>query len=114
MTKNRLDILHGTLEFLVLKALSGGGEMHGFAILDWIRDATDHDLVIEEGAMYPALHRMERRRWLTATWGISERGRRAKYYRLTRVGERALAKEEAIWDRYVAAVAKISARAANA
>lgn len=103
-----LGVLQGTLELLVLKTLSGGEELHGFAILDWIRESTDQDLVVEDGALYHALHRMEQRGWVSSGWGVSEKGRRAKYYRLTAAGSRALEEEEARWRRYVAAVAKIA------
>jgi transcriptional regulator len=108
-----LDLLKGTLELLVLKTLAGGGELHGFQILDWIRDTTDDALVVEEGALYPALHRMEKRGWLSATWAVSEKGRRAKYYRLTAAGRKALRREENTWDRYTEAVRKLTARAAE-
>jgi len=112
VSKGELDLLRGTLEFLVLKTLTRGEEMHGFAILDWIRETTDEDLVVEEGALYPALHRMEKRGWLASDWGVSDKGRRAKYYRLTTSGRAALDEAESHWSRYVAAVAKI-ARAAE-
>ena len=112
MSEGELDLIRGTLEFLVLKTLSRGEEMHGFAILDWIRRITDDDLVVEEGALYPALHRMQRRGWLVGEWGISDKGRRAKYYRLTPAGREELIAQESHWDRYVEAVARI-ARAAE-
>lgn len=104
---DRLELVQGTLEMLVLKSLRVHDELHGFGVLDWIRESTEDQLVIEEGALYPALHRMERRGWLASTWGTSEKGRRAKYYRLTTSGERALEASESEWDRYVAAVARI-------
>lgn len=109
MPSDRLDLLQGTLDFLVLRTLSARGDLHGFGILDWIREATDEELVVEEGALYPALHRMERRGWLGSEWGISEKGRRAKYYHLTDAGRKALAREESQWDRYVEAVARLAA-----
>ncbi|HZD03307.1 MAG TPA: PadR family transcriptional regulator [Longimicrobiales bacterium] len=110
MPDDSLDVLQGTLELLILQTLAGDREMHGFAILDWIRETTGEELVIEEGALYPALHRMERRGWLTADWGISDKGRRAKYYRLTASGREALAREGRRWDRYVEAVARLAGR----
>lgn len=103
-----LAVLQGTLELLVLKTLSGGRELHGFAILDWIRERTQDDLVVEDGALYHALRRMEERGWLDSSWGVSEKGRRARYYTLTPAGESALAREEDRWQRYVEAVAKIA------
>jgi transcriptional regulator len=104
-----LTVVQGTLELLVLKTLAAGGEQHGFAILDFIRNATGERLVIEEGALYPALHRMEERGWLASDWAITE-GRKAKYYRLTRAGHAALRREQEKWADYVAAVAKIAPR----
>jgi len=113
MTLDSLSVLRGTLELLALRTLSGGGALHGFEILDCIRDSTGGALHVEEGALYPALHRMEKRGWLKAEWGISPKGRRAKYYRLNRVGKRALAQEERNWQRYVAAVAQVAGPAAD-
>jgi transcriptional regulator len=107
-----MNVLSGTLELLVLQTLASGQELHGFEILDAIRRATDDALVVEEGALYPALHRMERRLWLAADWAVSEKGRRAKYYRLTAKGRRALMHAQVEWDEYVAAVAKVAGRRA--
>ncbi len=106
--RKRLDLLQGTLEHLVLQTLKQCDTMHGFEILEWIRGTTGGELVIEEGALYPALHRMERRGWLAAEWGVSPKGRRAKYYRLTKKGRAALATEEAKWSPNVEAVAKLA------
>lgn len=106
--KPTLDVVQGTLELLALKTLGAGGELHGFAILEWIRNATDDELIVEDGALYHALHRMRDRGWLEADWGVSEKGRRARYYRLTAAGRRALREEDARWTRYVQAVAKIA------
>jgi transcriptional regulator len=105
-----LGPLPGTLELLVLKTLGAGSELHGFAILEWILKSTDDQLLVEDGALYHALHRMEARGWLTSDWGISEKGRKAKYYRLSAKGTKALAAEERRWTRYVEAVAKITPR----
>jgi PadR family transcriptional regulator, regulatory protein PadR len=110
----QLNILAGTLEMVVLQALAGRQELHGFEVLDAIRRATEEALVIEEGALYPALHRMESRGWLTSRWAVSEKGRRAKYYRLTARGRKALAKAQAEWARYVEAVARVAALADGA
>lgn len=103
-----LSVVQGTLELLILTTLRSAAPMHGFAVLDWIRRATDQELVVEDGALYPALRRMEKRGWLESAWGISEKGRRARYYTLTPSGEKALAGEEARWERYVEAVAKVA------
>jgi PadR family transcriptional regulator, regulatory protein PadR len=105
--RSSLSILPGTVEFLALGALAQGGRMHGFEVLRWIGDVTAGELLPEEGALYPALHRMEKRRWLRATWGISEKGRRAKYYEITTRGRAALSKSTREWNRYVAAVGKV-------
>ena len=110
MPVQSVDLLQGTLEFLVLKTLSWG-PMHGFAIARWIRKATDDALEIEEGALYPALHRMERRGWIASDWGVTENNRRAKYYEITRLGKNQLRREETSWTRYVSAVSKIMAAA---
>ena len=104
----RLAVVPGTLELLVLRSLAAAAPMHGFEILDFIRDTTDDALVVEDGALYPALRRMEKRAWLESDWGISEKGRRARYYRLTASGRKALAEEEARWHQYVDAVAKLA------
>ncbi len=104
-----MGVVQGTLELLALRTLAARAPMHGFEILDWIRETTDQALVVEDGALYPALRRMERRGWLESTWGISEKGRRARYYELTPLGRTALAQEDARWESYVAAVAKLGA-----
>ena len=108
-----LGPLPGTLELLILKTLGAGSEMHGFAILEWILQSTGEQLLVEDGALYHALHRMEARGWLESDWGISEKGCKAKYYRLSAKGTRALATEERQWARYVEAVAKITPRASE-
>jgi transcriptional regulator len=107
-----LNILAGTLELLVMQTLAAA-ELHGFEILDALRRATEDALVVEEGALYPALHRMEKRGWLAADWAVSEKGRRAKYYRLTAKGRTALARAQREWERYVDAVAKVSQASAG-
>lgn len=107
MTKSSLSILPGTVAFLALAALSRGGRMHGFEILRWIEETSDGALLLEEGALYPALHRLAKRGWLDSEWAVSEKGRRAKYYRLTASGRGALADESRQWDRYVQAIGKV-------
>ena len=94
-----LDLVRGTLDLLVLKTLSWG-PMHGLAVLRWIERATRDELQIEEGALYPALHRMEDKGWLEAEWGYTERGRKAKFYRLSGSGRKQLAAELSRWSRY--------------
>lgn len=99
-------LLHGTLDALILKTLAGGPR-HGYAIAKYIEDTSDQSVVVEEGSLYPALYRMERRGWLEAEWGESELGRRAKFYRLTRQGRGQLATETAVWRQFAAGVSKI-------
>lgn len=108
MTRTPLSPVSGTLELLVLRTLGAGSELHGFSILEWIKDSTGGELIVEDGALYHALHRMEHRGWVESEWGVSEKGRRARYYRITNAGSGILAKEEAQWSRYVEAVARIS------
>lgn len=109
-TTSSVDLMQGTLDFLVLKTLTWG-PMHGFEISRWILKTTDQALEIEEGALYPALHRMERRGWLTSEWAVTEQARRAKYYELTRPGREQLRTQDGAWRRYVATVDKILAAA---
>jgi transcriptional regulator len=104
----RLDLLQGTLDMLILKALTWGA-MHGYGIARWIQDAADDALRVEEGSLYPALHRMAGRGWVTAEWGISEKNRRAKYYTLTARGREQLRVETSRWQRFVEAIAKVLA-----
>ena len=103
---SELSLLQGTLDVLVLKALVFG-PLHGYAVARWIRDTTDGTLEIEEGALYTALHRMEKRRWLQSEWGVSENNRRAKYYALTDAGRQQLAASTDGWTRYAEAVFKV-------
>lgn len=97
------DILRGTLDLLVLKSLSWG-TAHGYTIARWIEQATRDVLAVGEGTLYPALHRLEERGWVTAEWGVSENNRRAKYYTLTLLGRSQLREETASWKRYAEAV----------
>jgi PadR family transcriptional regulator PadR len=101
-----LDLLQGTLDVLILKTLSWGA-MHGYAVSRWIRQRTDDVLAVEDAALYQALHRLERRGWIEAEWGLSENNRRAKYYRLTTEGRRQLRAEASTWRRYAEAVFKV-------
>ncbi len=97
------DILRGTLDLLILKALSWG-PLHGYAVARWIEGATADALAVGEGSLYPALHRLEERGWIEARWGTSENNRQAKFYALTRGGRAQLRAEMASWRRYAAAV----------
>lgn len=102
-----LSILPGTVAFLALAALARGGRMHGFEVVRWISQESRGDLLVEEGALYPALHRLEKRGWLSSEWAISEKGRRARYYTLTAKGREALKGEQTEWQRYVTAVERV-------
>ena len=102
-----LSLIKGTLDLLILKSLAANESLHGFEVLDWLERRSGRALRVEEGALYPALHRMEKRGWISAEWGISEKGRRAKYYALTPAGRRHLEDSQADWQRYVAAVARL-------
>lgn len=108
MTDESLDLLQGTLDLLVLKTLSWGPR-HGYAVARWIQETTRDALRVEEGALYPALHRLERRGWIASEWGLSENNRRAKYYQLTDAGRRQLRAQHAAWTRYTAAVGRVLA-----
>jgi len=102
------ELLRGTLDMLVLKTLSWA-PMHGLAVLRWIEAATHERLQIEEGALYPCLHRMEQKGWLAAEWGYTDGGRKAKFYRLTASGRRYLAAEVTRWSRYTETIALLLA-----
>jgi transcriptional regulator len=104
------DLLLGTLDMLVLRTLARG-RMHGYAIAESIHQRSDDVLRVEEGALYPALHRLELRGLLAAEWGLSENNRRAKYYQLTPAGRRYLETERAAWNRMVMAIARVMATA---
>ena len=103
MTEQRLDLPQGTLDLLILKAISLG-PMHGWSISVRIRQVSKEALQIPQGSLYPALHRLERRGWITASWGNSENNRKAKYYDLTRAGRKQLASGADDWARLTAAV----------
>jgi transcriptional regulator len=98
-------LVRGTLDVLILKALSWGPR-HGYEVAEWIRTVTDEQLLVEEGPLYTALHRLERRGLLTAEWGYSENNRKARYYQLSRAGRSQLRIEVSGWDRYVRAVTR--------
>ena len=103
-----LDLLQGTLDVLILKTLSWGPR-HGYAIARWVHEVSDDVLRVDEGALYPALHRLEKRGWIEAEWGLSENNRKAKYYQLTPLGRRQLRAKATTWARYSDAVTKVLA-----
>ncbi|HEY4321653.1 MAG TPA: PadR family transcriptional regulator [Gemmatimonadales bacterium] len=100
------EMLQGTVDILVLRALAGEA-MHGYAISRWLGQRSDGVLTVDGAALYQALHRLERQKWVTSSWGLSENNRKAKYYTLTRVGRTQLRTEAAVWQDYAAAVARV-------
>ena len=111
---DELELLRGTLDLFILKTLTWG-PMHGLAIVRWVERVSESRLQVEEGALYPALHRMEQKGWLEAEWGLTDQNRRAKFYRLTRRGRVQLAGQTSTWERYVRAASLIlAARSAEA
>jgi len=107
MTKPKNDILQGTLALLVLKTLDSQGRMHGYAITSHIQRISRDLLRVEEGSLYPALHRMEQDGWLRAEWGVTDKNREAKFYSLTPEGRRQLAREQESWDRLTEGVRRV-------
>jgi transcriptional regulator len=108
MAPARNELLHGTLETLILKTLAAGPR-HGYAIARWLEDTSGDGLQIEDGSLYPALYRLENRRWIKAEWTMSELGRRVKAYRLTAGGRRQLARSLKEWEQFAGSVAKVLA-----
>ncbi len=106
MSQPSKDRLHGTLDALILKTLTWGPR-HGYSIARYIEDNTGKDIEVEEGSLYPALYRMERKGWIEAEWGVSELNRRAKLYQLTTEGRKYLRHETAEWSRFASAVSRI-------
>jgi|SRR5215469_16860720 len=104
--KKRLELLQGTLDFLILRTLIFGPQ-HGQGIARDIQQTSDDELLVEHGALYPALQRLESRGWVSAEWGTSSNNRRARFYQLTKAGRKQLVKETAKWERLVAAIGRI-------
>ena len=100
------DLIQGTLDMLILKAVSRG-KMHGYAVAEWIHNVSEETLQVEEGALYPALHRLELRGMLEAEWGISDTNRRVKFYVLTAAGRKKLAAEREQWGRLTAGMMRV-------
>lgn len=105
-----LELFRGTLDVVILQTLSGGA-LHGYGISRWVRETTGESFSIEEGALYPALRRLEKRGLIEATWGRSETGREARFYELTSAGREELASSVQNWERYVDAMSRVLARA---
>ncbi|HTS27634.1 MAG TPA: PadR family transcriptional regulator [Bryobacteraceae bacterium] len=107
MGAKKNDILQGTLVLLILKTLASGRRMHGYAITGHIQKVSDQLLRVEEGSLYPALHRMEQEGWVRAEWGVTEKNREARFYTLTAKGRHQLAEEEESWARLTEGVARV-------
>jgi len=106
MRKSEPDVLQGTLDLLVLKTLARG-PLHGYGIANTIQRISEDALRVEEGSLYPALHRIEQEGWIRSEWGISEKNRRAKFYSITAAGRKQLGREEKQWDKLTTAVATV-------
>jgi PadR family transcriptional regulator, regulatory protein PadR len=106
------DLLQGTLDMLILKVVALG-PVHGYGISQRIRQMSNEVLQVQQGSLYPALHRLEKRGWLLGEWGESDNGREAKFYQLSREGQRQLGKEEAMWERMAGAIRLILGAAAQ-
>jgi PadR family transcriptional regulator PadR len=102
----KADLLQGTLDMLILKSLSLGS-LHGYGVIQRIRQLSGEMLNVEQGSLYPALYRIEQRGWVSSKWGVNETGRRAKFYTLTRAGRKQLTVEEKSWDLLALAIAKV-------
>jgi transcriptional regulator len=107
MPKHKNDILQGTLLLLVLKTLASQGSLHGYAITAHIQRVSAELLRVEEGSLYPALHRMEQEGWVKAEWGTTEKNRQARFYSLTAAGRRQLEQEQASWARLTEGVRRV-------
>ena len=107
MGTKKNDILQGTLALLTLKTLASNKRMHGYAITSHIRSVSAELLRVEEGSLYPALHRMEQEGWVRAEWGLTEKNREARFYSLTPTGRKQLAQEEESWSRLTEGVARV-------
>ena len=107
MGKQNNDILQGTLSLLILRTLEVRGKMHGYALTGHIQEASAELLRVEEGSLYPALHRMEQDGWVKAEWGMTGKGRKARFYSLTPKGERQLAVERESWERLTKGVSRV-------
>ncbi len=106
MNDEKVGVLKGAMDVLILKALSWG-PMHGYGVSRWIRQVTDDAFDLQEGVLYPALHRLERKGWIESEWGLSENNRRAKFYELTSLGRKQLQSEMSTWSRFAEAVGKV-------
>ena len=109
MGESKSDVLQGTLDLMVLKTLEAMGPLHGYAIARRIEQVSDNTLIMNQGTIYPALLRLQQRKWIKAEWGISETGRRAKFYSLSRLGRKQIEMETENWERIAATMARFLA-----
>src|SRR5215813_12032768 len=107
MKSNRIDLLQGTLDLLILRTLQDNSPKHGWDIAERIEQISQHVLQVNQGSLYPALHRLEHQGWIKAEWGVSELGRRARFYQLTAAGRKQLALESEKWERITAAIGRV-------
>ena len=108
----KIELLQGTLDMLVLRTLNRGA-MHGYEIARWIQQTSDDALKVEEGSLYPALYRLERKGWIKSAWGLSQNNRKARFYTLTRKGRKELVHEEGEWRRIASAIMRVLGPAAE-
>ena len=107
MADSKSELLQGTLDLLILRLLSANDAMHGWGIAQRLQHVSRDTFVLNQGSLYPALHRLEAKGWIEAEWGVSENNRQAKFYRLTKSGRRQLAEETIYWERFAAAVGHV-------
>lgn len=107
MTESKLDLLQGTLDLLVLQTLSAMGSLHGYGIARRIEQVSGNEILLNQGTIYASLVRLQQRRWIAAKWGTSDNNRRAKYYSLTKAGEKQLVKETENWERLSTVITRV-------
>lgn len=107
MARAKQDVLQGTLDLVVLRTLQSSGKLHGYAIASYIRRVSADLLRVEEGSLYPALHRMEQNGWLRGSWGVTEKDREARFYEITALGKRRLEEERESWSRLTEGVGRV-------
>ena len=106
MADSELNVLRSSVDLVILKALSWGPR-HGYAIAEWIEQATNATILLEEGTLYPALHRLERKGWVDAEWGVSDNNRKAKFYSITKAGRKQLVAETENWERIAGVIGRL-------
>lgn len=107
MPENKADVLQGTLDLMVLKTLEALGPLHGYGIARRIEQVSENLLALNQGTLYPALLRLQQKKWIAATWGVSENNRKARYYTITKAGKKQLARETANWERMAAVMNRL-------